>query len=62
MLVVGALLLWLAGRFVTIPVWLTATVIGLTAFTLVGDMANIAMQRTPLRGADEPCREAGNHR
>jgi hypothetical protein len=41
LLVLSALLLWLAGRFVTVPVWLIATVIGLTAFTLVGDMVNV---------------------
>jgi hypothetical protein len=41
-LVLSALLLWLAGRFVAVPGWLTVTVVGLTLFTLVGDIINVA--------------------
>jgi hypothetical protein len=40
--VILTVLLWLAGRFVTVPVWLSATALGVTAFTLVVDLINVA--------------------
>jgi hypothetical protein len=49
MLVVFAVLLWLVDRFVTVPVWLSAIVLGLTAFTLVGDIINVAYCDRQLR-------------
>ncbi len=40
---VVAILFWLFGQFATIPVWLTIVlviVLGMTAFTLIGDVVN----------------------
>jgi hypothetical protein len=65
LLVASALLLWLAGRFVTVPVWLTATVIGVTAFTLVADIVNVVCcewrlrRRGPSNEAIQRTRSAG---
>ena len=39
-LVVAAVALWLLGRFVTISIWVTIIVLGITAFTLLGDIYN----------------------
>lgn len=41
MLIVLAVLLWLVGWFITVPFWLAAIVLGMTAFTLVGDIINV---------------------
>ena len=35
-----ASLIWLLNKFVNIPTWLAVIVIGLTAFTFVGDIIN----------------------
>jgi len=37
---VAAMVLWLLGRFLTIPFWVIVIVLGLTAFTLLGDIYN----------------------
>jgi hypothetical protein len=56
LLVLSALLLCLAGRFVVVPVWLTVTVVGLTIFTLVGDVMNVARCEWRLRcGTSNRC-------
>ncbi len=39
-LVAAALILWLLARFFPIPLWLTVILLGLTAFTLIGDIIN----------------------
>lgn len=36
----SAALIWLLSKFVNIPTWLSVIVIGLTAFTFVGDVIN----------------------
>lgn len=36
----AACVLWLLNKFVTIPTWLAAIVLGLTGFTFVGDVIN----------------------
>ncbi len=40
MLVAAAGIIWLLSRFFTIPLWVTIVVLGLTAFTLAGDIMN----------------------
>jgi hypothetical protein len=40
MLLAAAGILWLLARFFSIPVWVTVIVLGLTAFTLIGDVIN----------------------
>jgi hypothetical protein len=32
--------LWIASRMVTVPLWITVIVLGVTAFTLLGDICN----------------------
>ena len=39
-LVVAAVTLWVLGRFFTISGWVTAIVLGITAFSLIGDIHN----------------------
>ena len=39
-LVVAAVALWVLGRFFTISLWVTIIVLGITAFTLIGDIHN----------------------
>ncbi len=40
MLVAVGGILWLLGRFFAIPLWISVVALGLTAFTLVGDIIN----------------------
>jgi hypothetical protein len=49
LVIVSALLVRLAGRFITVPVWLTVTLLGLTIFALVGDIINVACCEWRLR-------------
>lgn len=37
---ISALILWGVGRFVRVPPWVSIIVLGMTAFTLVGDVFN----------------------
>ena len=41
---------FLVNVFVAVPTWLTATVVGLSAFTVFGDLVNIAYISWKLRG------------
>ena len=41
LLVVAAFALWVLGRFFTISLWVTIIVLGITAFTLIGDIYNV---------------------
>jgi UDP-N-acetylmuramyl pentapeptide phosphotransferase/UDP-N-acetylglucosamine-1-phosphate transferase len=38
--IVAAITLWTVGMFFPISVWVTVIVLGLTAFTLIGDIFN----------------------
>jgi len=40
MLVAAIGTLWLLSRFVAIPLWVIVIVLGVTAFTLIGDIIN----------------------
>jgi UDP-N-acetylmuramyl pentapeptide phosphotransferase/UDP-N-acetylglucosamine-1-phosphate transferase len=40
LMIVVAITLWVLGRFFTISIWVTLIVIGITAFTLIGDIYN----------------------
>ena len=40
MFIAAAAIIWLLSRFFTIPLWITIIVLGLTAFTLIGDIIN----------------------
>jgi intracellular septation protein A len=40
MLVFAAVALWVVNRFVSVSIWITIIVVGLTAFTLLGDIYN----------------------
>jgi len=39
--VVAASTLWVLGRFFSISIWVTIIVLGITAFTLIGDIYNV---------------------
>ena len=40
LLIVAAIILWTLNRLFTISIWVTAIVLGVAAFTLVGDIYN----------------------
>jgi hypothetical protein len=47
-----SVLLWLAWRFFSVPTWLAVVVLGLTAFTLLGDIINVSYCDWRLRRRD----------
>jgi hypothetical protein len=46
--------LFVVSAFVAVPIWIAATLVGLSAFTVFGDMANIAYISWRLRGIEPP--------